>query len=186
MAARGQTRRRRRNHVILAVGVGLALWRELPIWWHAHPVYVALTGLALAGTVAGTTRLVHLYRWRKGQETDLYNHFLKYVRPGAPLYYGISNDYALRCQQHAEDSWWWPLVDWELSTKQTFPNRALALAAEAAAIRRDCPIGNTAHNWRYAAQTTEREQLQALAIQILAARQPAPTYSGGIPAYGRN
>jgi hypothetical protein len=95
--------------------------------------------------------------------TVLYRH---YMADGSRLYYGISNNYALRCAQHAESSWWWPLVDPARSTIQEWPDRRSAELAEAAAIRSHCPIGNTEYNHRFGQQEPARRQLKALALRV--------------------
>ena len=93
-------------------------------------------------------------------------HDIDPLLDGSPLYYGISNRYDLRCAQHAEGSWWWPLIDPARSTCQTWPNRLAAERAEAAAIAADSPPGNTQHNGRWRAQYGRRVALRQLAMQL--------------------
>lgn len=95
--------------------------------------------------------------------TVLYRH---YMADGTPLYYGISNHYEARCGQHAESSWWWPLVDPTRSSVQEWPDRRSAELAEAAAIRSHCPIGNTEYNHRFGQQEPARRQLKTLALRV--------------------
>jgi hypothetical protein len=162
-------RRRRR-----ATRVERRLWAAAAgvfgVWWawQTHPAAVVVT-LAVAGPVAVLGWRARLaWRMRAGQATDLYRHyFADWVPASQPqVYYGITGRYGLRCAQHAESSWWYTLIDPAKSTCQTWPNRAAAEAAEAAAIRADCPIGNERGNLRYLEQQAERRQLQALAAEI--------------------
>jgi hypothetical protein len=77
------------------------------------------------------------------EPTLLYRHF---DAAGRLLYVGIAakRAYKHRCASHALSSSWWPVV--VASTIEEFPDRPSAAKAEAAAIRRDRPIYNIAHN----------------------------------------
>lgn len=72
------------------------------------------------------------------ERTALYRLFDK---KGRLLYAGISNDPAFRWKQHRGDKGWWPHV----ADKQVtwYATRALALQAEALAIRTENPVHNT-------------------------------------------
>jgi hypothetical protein len=121
---------------------------------------VVAVGLVAVGLVVAGLVAVHVHRDRalsaelavetrepRDGPTVLYRH---YDSAGALLYVGISNDYVRRCEQHAADKPWWPLVDHTRSTCQTYPTRALAEAAEVRAIRTESPKFNIAHNGRRA------------------------------------
>lgn len=122
---------------------------------------VITVGLVVVGLAAAVLIAVHTHRDRalsaelavdairvpREGPTVLYRH---YNSVGALLYVGISNDYVRRCEQHAADKPWWPLVDHARSTCQKYPTRALAEAAEVRAIRMESPKFNIAHNGRRA------------------------------------
>jgi hypothetical protein len=153
---RRMTRAERRVWSAGVVVAGLA-WA-----WQTHPVLL-VAGLTLAATAAGLGLWARrAWLQRAGRPTVLYRH---YTAGGRPLYYGISSHYGLRCAQHAEGSWWWPLVDPARSTCQTWPNRQAAERAERTAIHADCPIGNQEHNPRYWTQEPERRELRAAAAR---------------------
>jgi hypothetical protein len=161
------SRRRRARWPKHRAAAALAAAGGLDWAWHTHPALTATTGvLAVLGAVAAWWAR---RRWlaREGEKTWLYRH---YLQPGRPIYYGITTNYGLRCGQHAEGSWWWPLVDPRLSTCQQFPNRSAAEAAERAAIAADCPPGNTQHNWQWRQQLELRLWLMGIAAQM---RTPA-------------
>jgi predicted GIY-YIG superfamily endonuclease len=63
---------------------------------------------------------------------------------GDLLYVGISGDPELRRTQHSKDKSWWPEV--METAVEWFNNRDVALAKEAAAIRRERPKYNVQHN----------------------------------------
>ena len=136
---RRTTRFERRAYTLLAAAA-LVAWA-----WQTHPVW---TGLAAAAAVTGGAGWV--VRRRRalsapGQTTWLYRH---YDATGRLLYVGITNHYARRCEQHADEKAWWVLVDPGRSTTQEYPNRAAALLAEEAVIRSERPVFNIAHNGR--------------------------------------
>lgn len=157
--SRRRSRRRTRRRAYAALTTFAVLtwaWQLYPGWTLA----VLLT--AAAGMVA--------FRLRRrptscAEQVWLYRHYAIPVptltQAGEPIYYGITNCYNARCEQHANSSWWWPYVDQRLLTiTGPYPDRDAALAAEAAAIRRDCPIGNTVHNRRYWQQAARRRRMQ--------------------------
>jgi hypothetical protein len=158
------TRRRRRR-----VGWGRRVLAVLAVagavnWaWRSHPVAltICLALAALAPVAVWWGRRAWLRR--EGQRTVLYRH---YMQAGRPIYYGITSRYDLRCGQHAEGSWWWPLVDPALSTCQEFPNRRAAELAEARAIAADCPPGNTQYNRQWKQQLELRLWLMGVAAQM--------------------
>lgn len=162
------SRRRRRatwravGGLVLAILVVAAVSR-----WLAALLVLALIGAAwlyLRGWRTERRHMTALY----ARPTVLYRHYMydPHWRDGRrPVYYGISNRYDLRCEQHAAGSWWWPLVVPVWSTCQTWPDRAQAEAAERQAIAADCPIGNQEHNPRYWAQEPERRALRAQAAR---------------------
>ena len=155
----------RRAWAVGALLVGLA-WA-----WRTHPVLLAVGVLFAAGVAAAVLWARRGRLRRPGERTWLYRHFFA---TGEQLYYGISNDYNVRCSQHAETSWWWCYVDPSRSTVQgPFPNRLAASRAETAAIRADCPIGNERHNPRFAEQQPRRLQLQAEAARFAYERTDA-------------
>lgn len=168
------SRRRHRQvktKAALAAACGGVLW-----WaWQAHPAGLIVCGTLAAAATLGAWRARCAWLMRDGQKTDLYFH---YFGDGTPLYFGISNDYAARCTQHADESWWFYYVDPSRSVKQTWPNREAALRAEAAAIRQWSPIGNYQHNPDYVAQHPRRLQLQAEAAAHRGYAQPAPVITG--------
>lgn len=163
---------RRRHHwaktkaAAVLTGAGGLWWA-----WQHHPATLIAAAVITAAAALGAWRARCAWLLREGEKTDLYRH---YFNTGWPLYYGISNDYAARCGQHADESWWWYYVDPARSTRQTFPNRRAAELAEAAAIRRDTPIGNYQHNGAYVQQHPRRLQLQAEAAAHRSYAQPAP------------
>jgi hypothetical protein len=167
-------RRRRMTRVERRAWSAAVMAASIAVLWQTHPALL-VAALTLAATAAGLGLWARrAWLQRAGQPTVLYRHYFAAwvlaMFPGLSpqVYYGITSNYALRCAQHAESSAWWSLIDPQLSTCQTWPNRAAAERAERAAIRRDCPIGNQAHNPRYWAQEPERRRLWALAAQVVA------------------
>jgi len=73
--------------------------------------------------------------------TALYRAF---ADDGALLYIGVSADPEVRYTQHAGDKPWWPEV--AAKTTEWFETRALALAAETAAIKTELPRYNRQHS----------------------------------------
>ena len=144
----------------------------------AHPAAATLTATVLAGTAAAWKTGSRRWLMRRGEPTDLYTH---YFASGEHLYIGISNRYDLRCGQHADDKWWWLYVDPSQSTTQTWPNRAAALRAEEAQIRRHSPIGNRQHNRRYEQQQPRRAALAARAAAHASYGQPPPVITMSTP-----
>lgn len=63
---------------------------------------------------------------------------------GSLLYVGIAGNPGRRFEQHSKDKPWWS--DVASVRLEHFPDRALAVAAEAMAIRVECPIHNVIHN----------------------------------------
>ena len=59
---------------------------------------------------------------------------------GALLYIGATNSWSQRKCHHRRETPWWP--DVAAVTREPYPNRALALAAERAAIRAENPLHN--------------------------------------------
>lgn len=166
--------RRRRNRLNTPAGWALGVLLILDYLIGTAALVVLLAGL--------TAVAVAVFVWRRrrdaaeltavGNPTVLYRHYLlnrpdiHWLLDGSPIYYGISNRYDLRCAQHADDSWWWPLIDPARSTCQTWPNRLAAERAEAAAIAADCPPGNTQHNGQWRAQYSRRLALMQLALAL--------------------
>lgn len=163
----------RRRHPHLKTKAAAALTAAAGLWWawQHHPAALIVCGTLAAALALAVWRARCAWLMREGQKTDLYFH---YFGTGEPLYYGITNSYEARCGQHADESWWYLFVDPARSHKQTWPNREAALRAEAAAIRRDTPIGNYQHNWRYLQQHPRRLELQAEAAAHRSYAQPAP------------
>ena len=162
--ARRRYRRRRLTRLERRAYLAAAVVAALAWGWQTHPWWTAAV-LAWAAAAGGLVLWLHWGRLRRpGERTWLYRH---YFTIGEQLYYGISNDYNVRCGQHAETSWWWCYVDPSRSTVQgPFPNRLAASRAETAAICADCPIGNERHNPRYAEQQPRRLALQAEAARL--------------------
>jgi hypothetical protein len=173
----GRRTRRRLKHRSLAIltVVGVFAWA-----WQTHPL-----GLALTLTAATLTAGLALYARRArharrldadGQTTVVYQHWFRrdlvqpYLDAGYPPswfgYTGITNSYIDRCGQHAEGSWWWILIDPNLSTVATYPNRYAAAQAETALIRERCGVGNTRDNPAFRRQADLRISLQAYALQL--------------------
>lgn len=176
--SRRVTRRRVRRWALLAAVTALALrWA-----WTTDPALTALAVCLTATAALGCWRARCAWLMRSGQRTDLYKH---YMADGTPLYYGISNHYAARCNQHADGSWWWFYVDPARSTRQTWPNRAAALHAERAAITRDCPIGNTEHNRLWRQQQPVRVLMQDQAATHRVYAQPPPVITSPTPYASR-
>lgn len=159
----------------LVAATVLGLW-----WaWTEHPAALVIYATLAAAAALGLWRVRAAWAMREGQRTDLYFH---YFGDGRPLYYGITSSYTDRCAQHADDSWWWFYVEPALSRKQTWPNRQAAARAETAAIRRDCPIGNTRDNPAWATQNGERLRLQAHAAASRGYACPPPVLNTASPA----
>lgn len=128
--------------------IAAAVFVLLAYGWATHPVLTVLTvALAVAAAVALWLRRRQLLR-APGQRTWVYRH---YDVTGQLLYVGITNNYRLRCEQHADTKHWWWRVDPQRSTTQEFPNRPAALLAEGLAIRAERPLFNVVHNRRLAA-----------------------------------
>ena len=77
----------------------------------------------------------------KRGETALYRHF---DAEGRLLYVGITNNYARRSGEHAEDKPWWR--DVARSEVERYPTRKAALEAEKRAIIAEHPLDNDQHN----------------------------------------
>jgi excinuclease UvrABC nuclease subunit len=73
--------------------------------------------------------------------TDLYRY---YDRQGRLLYIGISKSAVMRAMQHERTASWWDA--WAYMTRQQYPSRTTALAAEYEAIRAEQPVCNIAHS----------------------------------------
>lgn len=170
--------------VAAAAGMaGLVTWSYVLQWWQRHYQQVILVAV---GTLASLTAAL-LVLWRQkvktraakaaveDEPTWVYRH---YMADGTPLYYGITGRYDLRCGQHEESSWWWPLVDHGRSVSQKYPNRHVAELRETALIRRDCPPGNRKDNPRWAGQAAWRAELTAAAAQVRADRAAAALTTG--------
>jgi hypothetical protein len=151
-----------RSKVVLGAVVALAVVVHQYGW---APIIAAAVVVSAAGALVWRVRARRVTQGRVVdlRPTVLYRH---YMADGTPLYYGISNHYEARCGQHAESSWWWPLVDPARSTTQTWPGRRQAELAEAAAIRAHCPVGNCEYNHQFARQDPARRQLKALALRV--------------------
>lgn len=79
----------------------------------------------------------------EAQDTALYRHF---AADGALLYVGISLSAVARLSAHeATAPWFRDIARVEVAW---YPSRDLALAAEKAAIKRECPRHNIVHNER--------------------------------------
>lgn len=171
-----RTRRRfGRRATAAGAGIGVFAWA-----WQAHPLALALTLTAATAAVALTFYGHRARREQRlnadGQSTVVYQHWFRqdliqpFLDAGYPRswfgYTGISNSYTDRCGQHAEGSWWWILIDPNLSAVTTYPNRYAALQAETALIRERCGLGNTRDNPAYRRQTQVRTSLQAYAHQL--------------------
>jgi predicted GIY-YIG superfamily endonuclease len=81
--------------------------------------------------------------------------YVYYWAAGGEAYWGISNEPERRHARHQtdpRDQEWMPYTDGVMHPVAWYPNRAAALAAERAAIRRACArgdrIANTVHNTR--------------------------------------
>jgi|GEM_PF-4158190 len=74
-------------------------------------------------------------------DTDLYRFF---GSDDELLYIGISLHAAQRASRHAKEKTWWGEVD--RMVIERFPDRASAMAAEADAIKIECPKYNVMHN----------------------------------------
>lgn len=179
---RGRARLRHRALALAAAAGGIG-WA-----WHTHPA--ALTAAA-ASAAALTLAALALRVGRPhllGRPTCVYHHWLddRYIPPMTPpwrrdeyQYIGISNRPDLRREQHAADSWWYPLADPARYEQRWYRNRLTALAVETRLIRRHAPIGNTKHNRRWRRQRAERARLRAVAslhpaTPRRAAHAPAP------------
>lgn len=171
-----RTRRRfGRRATAAGAGIGVFAWA-----WQAHPLGLALTLTAATAAVALTFYGHRARREQRlnadGQATVVYQHWFRqdliqpFLDAGYPRawfgYTGISNSYTDRCGQHAETSWWWILIDPNLSAVTTYPNRYAALQAETALIRERCGLGNTRDNPAYRRQAAVRASLQAYAHQL--------------------
>jgi len=181
LTRRGRTRIRHRAYALAAAAGGIG-WA-----WHTHPGAVVALG-ALAAAVAAYRlrhRIAPLIAGRRQptpeadtRPTGLYQHWFaeSHIRPwidaGCPRswfgYTGISVAYALRCEQHAEKAWWWPLVDANLSTLQLWNTRDEAEAAELATIAEYCGVGNEIGNPRFREQAQLRAELMAYAARVRA------------------
>ena len=73
--------------------------------------------------------------------TDLYRY---YDHNGQLLYVGVSKSAVMRAMQHEHTAGWWDA--WTYMTRQQYPSRTSALAAEYEAIRNERPAHNVAHN----------------------------------------
>lgn len=81
-----------------------------------------------------------------GGPTDLYRY---YDHHGRLIYVGISKSAVMRAMQHERTAHWWDA--WVSMTRQRFPDRHAALAAERDAIRTERPLFNIMHaSWQKA------------------------------------
>jgi hypothetical protein len=171
-------RRWPRRHPGQALTLAAATVLALRWAWNEHPAAVTLYATLTAAVALGVWRARCAWAMREGQKTDLYYH---HFATGQILYVGITSSYADRCEQHADDSWWWFYVDPSLSRKQTWPNRQAAARAETAAIRSLCPVGNTRDNPAWASQQPERGQLMAHAAASRGYACPPPVLNTPSP-----
>jgi len=153
-------------------------------WSVTHP-WQALTAAIIGGAAAGAAAWARAV-WRARHATSgdmrpcgLYAH---YFTTASAVYGGITNNYAARCAQHAETSWWWAYVDHSRSTFQQWTAadclpgwtpRMMAKAAETEFITRHAPIGNTDENPLFWEQEPYRRQLKTAIGWVDPPRQAA-------------
>jgi predicted GIY-YIG superfamily endonuclease len=113
------------------------------VWMWLDTAHVS-PALAVAWTVLSYVVMSKLVAVRRARWTD--RHALYRFRDlgESLLYIGITNSVELRWAQHrAAKSWWKDAVIREV---HYYPTRELLEAAEKAAIKREHPIHNKAHN----------------------------------------
>lgn len=101
--------------------------------------------------------------------TSLYRFF---DAEGQLLYVGITARNVDRMHNHARHKPWWHHV--ATATFQHFPNRALALLAEAVAIRIEHPVHNVAGAVRVAVEENDGAELPAWAKPVVARLRGTP------------
>jgi hypothetical protein len=193
--SRRRARRRARTTGLLTLA-GLVWWA-----WANHPAALILVTILASAIALGVWRARAIRHARAIQDdhldhlpTDTYQHWFaehhiaEYLAAGWPReifgYTGltVAGRYNRRCLEHAgvvgdKPSWWWPLVDQRLSTRQgPFANRDAAEAHELAEIARLRSVGNIIGNPDYRMQTALRESLRLKAERLaMLPYAPAPS-----------
>jgi predicted GIY-YIG superfamily endonuclease len=97
--------------------------------------------IAMGKLPAAVMEMAEMETTAKRGETALYRHF---DAEGRLLYVGITNNYARRSGEHADDKPWWR--DVARSEVERYPTRKAAMDAEKAAIESEHPLDNDQHN----------------------------------------
>jgi len=130
--------------VLIAVGVALIVCAVVSARNHRAGRYVRSVALPPRATMVRSPvredvpHLLYVYVWKVG---------------GGPAYFGISNEPDVRDRRHArdpQDQWWYAHTTKVMHEVAWYPNRAVARAAERAAVRenalRGARLANDHHN----------------------------------------